>query len=80
MVNLFHILYAGYHGEEVEDKDFAPGESPENQQEIATPQQEEIALKKLMASRQTHEYQLESFEKLKRSLADQELKRSQQQR
>jgi len=78
--NMLKILIASMYGQEVEDTDKDPAELADQHQPEFTQKQEEDALKKLLASRQTKEHEIESFEKLRRSLQHQQEERAKQQR
>lgn len=82
IVSLFRILVQHMYGQDAEDIDKHPDEleSEANQQPQATVEQEEAALRKLLASRQTFEHQVESYERLRKSLQYQEEKRAKENR
>lgn len=74
------MLIDHMYGGDSEDSDIHPEKIEEETQSGATVQQEEEALKKLLASRQTEQHQIESYEKLQRSLQHQEEKRAKENR
>lgn len=80
---MFSTLFQHIYGNEnAEDRDRHPDSELDNQndQPQATIKQEEEALKKLLASRQTFEHQVDCYEKLRRSLQHQEEKRAKENR
>lgn len=76
---MMKMLVMAMHGQEVEDDDQHPEEKLNQLHSEATPEQEEEAIKKLLASRQTKQHEIESYDKLRRSLQHQEEKRAKEQ-
>jgi len=74
------LIHRMYSKEEIEDKDTDPELELYAQLDQPSLEQEELALKTLLASRQTLEHQIESYRRLERSLQDQSNKQAQERR